>query len=465
MQKILIILFLLTVFFLAFLPVRDTDFGWHYRCGKELITQGKLCISNDYSYYLPAYKAYYPSFIFDALNAFVYDRAGFIGVSAIGSLVIVLAGLLFVSISRCVLIMRMAMFMVVYILSAVVFNLGLRSQIFSYTFVLLIIWILEKSQKNNRYLFIIPVLFIVWVNTHIGFFTGLFVLGAFTFERLIRDGVRSRTALKYIVITGISILTTLLNPFGWKVYLEIVRHIQSPLGSMIAEWVPPDITTNAILCIAAAAIIGLMIYKKNIRIFPLILIIFFLVLAMTSRRSIPFFLTVVSIEFLRMISKWKLALPYEITIPLFSAVAVCVMVIQTPKTFEMADWTNYCTKGITHYPCETMKQMNKLHGNVFANYEWGGFLIWQMPKNKIFVDGRMPAWSDVAGVSPYKTYLSIIQTQPGWNEFLKAQKTDYILISPNTFLDAELVSNGRQHGWTESFRNEYIVLYKQHYKK
>lgn len=465
MQKILILLFSLTVFFLAFLPVRDTDFGWHYRCGEELITQGKLCISNDYSYYLPNYKAYYPSFIFDAVNAFVYDHSGFIGISVVGGLVIVAAGLLFLSVSKGSLILRMTTFVVVYILSSVVFNLGLRSQLFSYTFVLLTIWLLEKSQKNHRYLFTIPILYFIWVNTHIGFFTGLFVLGAFAFERLVRDGVRSKKTLNYGAITVISILTTLINPFGWKVYVEIIRHIQSPLSLMIAEWVPPDIVTNTMMCIVAVTIIGWMIYKKNIRIFSIVLIMFFLVLAVTSRRSVPFFLTVASIEFLRSISKWKLTLPSEITIPLFMAIAICIMVIQTPKTLEMATWTNYCTKGITHYPCETMKKMNKLHGNVFANYEWGGFLIWQMPKNKIFVDGRMPAWSDEKGISPYKTYLSVIQTQPGWNEFLKSQNTDYILISPNTFLDVELASSGRTLGWIETFRNEYIVLYEQRYKR
>jgi len=465
MQRVLIILFSLTVFFLAFLPIRDTDFGWHYRCGEELITQGKLCISNDYSYFLPDYKAYYPSFLFDALNAFVYDHSGFIGLSTIGGLVIVLAGLLFLSISRGSLIVRMSMFMVVYILSSVVFNLGLRSQIFSYTFVLSTIWLLEKSQKNDRYLFVIPVLFFVWVNTHIGFFTGLFVLGAFTFERLMRDGVRSRTALKYSMVIGISIIATLLNPFGWKVYVEIARHIQSPLGSMIAEWVPSDIVTSSLMCIAAVILMSGMIYKRNIRVFSLLLLIFFLILAVTSRRSIPFFLTILSIEFLHLISKWQLSLPPEITIPLLGAIAICIIIIQTPKTLELMNWNNYCIKGITHYPCEITGKKKALRGNIFANYEWGGFLVWQMPESRIFIDGRMPAWSNAAGVSPYKIYLSIIQTQTGWNEFLQEQKTDYILISPNTFLDVELASNGQRRGWIETFRNEYVVLYKQTYKR
>jgi len=30
--------------------------------------------------------------------------------------------------------------------------------------------------------------------------------------------------------------------------------------------------------------------------------------------------------------------------------------------------------------------------NIFSTYDWGGYLIWQLPEKKVFIDGRMPSW-------------------------------------------------------------------------
>lgn len=99
-------------------------------------------------------------------------------------------------------------------------------------------------------------------------------------------------------------------------------------------------------------------------------------------------------------------------------------------------------------------------GNIFNTYEWGGYLIWKLPKMKVFVDGRMPAWKDDFGRYPYAVFLAILQTQPGWNEELRRNKTDYILISPGTFLDLLLQKESKTYGWQEIYRDKIAVLYQ-----
>ncbi|NCO89179.1 hypothetical protein GW881_04660, partial [Candidatus Roizmanbacteria bacterium] len=48
-------LILLFIFILGFSPVKDTDFGWHYRCGKQIISGNTPCLKNTFSYYLSNY--------------------------------------------------------------------------------------------------------------------------------------------------------------------------------------------------------------------------------------------------------------------------------------------------------------------------------------------------------------------------------------------------------------------------
>jgi len=96
-------------------------------------------------------------------------------------------------------------------------------------------------------------------------------------------------------------------------------------------------------------------------------------------------------------------------------------------------------------------------------YEWGGFLIWQKPNIKVFVDGRMPAWKDENGKSPYQVFLEIIQTQPGWNEKLNKWKTNYLLIGNGSFLDLLLQKESKKYGWEEKYRDSIAVIYKNLY--
>jgi len=73
----------------------------------------------------------------------------------------------------------------------------------------------------------------------------------------------------------------------------------------------------------------------------------------------------------------------------------------------------------------------------------------------------MPAWIDNdKNESPYTTYLHILQTQDGWDNELKDLKTDYILISPGTFMDLKLESNPQDFGYRQEYRDGVSVLYK-----
>jgi len=97
------------------------------------------------------------------------------------------------------------------------------------------------------------------------------------------------------------------------------------------------------------------------------------------------------------------------------------------------DFGTYCQNSEVQLPCRAIEKMKDKTGNVFNTYEWGGFLIWQLPNTKVFADGRMPAWQDEQGRYPYAVFLNIIQAQPGWDEELKKYGTDYLLIRNGTF--------------------------------
>lgn len=471
MKKIIIILFLISVFFFSFLPIKDPDFGWHYRCGQGLLTKKNLCLKNTFSYFLPDYQSANPHFLYDITLAFVYNHFGFNGLSISYSLLMLLMAYLFVNLTSFSYLGTVS-FYLLFFLSWTVFGLGLRSQIVSYIFFLLTLFILEKSEKKTKLVFLLPLVFLIWVNSHIGFFLGPIIFSFYIVEKLVKNKFSFSLIKIPLLIFSASLIITLINPFGYRVYLEILNHLTSPMNKMIAEWVPPNWEqTILIICLTVLAVF-LFIKNKSMSIFQILLLLFFSLLALIGRRNLAFFYT----SFFYLLLKNKSIKNINTTLllnnlslilfPLLISTILFFLIINFSQTVNFnSSWNRYCSEGASVYPCQAIKDYSQLSGNVYAMYEWGGFLIWQKPNIKVFADGRMPAWKDKNGRSPYQVFLDIIQTQPGWNEKLNQLKTDYLLITNGTFLDLLLKNDPKKYGWQEEYRDNNTVIYKNLTKK
>ena len=189
--------------------------------------------------------------------------------------------------------------------------------------------------------------------------------------------------------------------------------------------------------------------------------LFFGITSLMARRNTPLFLTFAALFILQMMPKKDLRNMYPLILPFVGAILVSIMFINIQKTISFhSDWNLYCTKGATNYPCTAINNYPQFSGNVYAAYEWGGFLIWQRPDVKVFSDGRMPAWHDENGESPYNVFLKILQTQPGWNEKLRKYKTDYLILAQGTYLDLLLDESAKEHGWEKVYEDTSHAIYK-----
>lgn len=482
-NRVLLILCLLCLLIVGFLPVIDTDFGWHYRCGlprnpehtlgsfwlrgKQIITGNTPCLNNTFSYYLSNYQAYYSSFLSDLSIATIYDFGGkFIGLSLFGSLLFVISAIFFIfTFPQISIFISTFAFILIFWLSSGVLDLGIRAQNFTFTFFIILLFLLKNfDDRKNWKLIFFPILFFVWINTHIGFFIGFVPLGLFFIQKVIEH----KNQVKVFLILIVSFLATLINPFGFKIYWEIYRHATTPLNTLIAEWVSPNPVMMFLILISSVVLVTLLFPSLKKNVFHILMLALMTFLALTARRNLPLFWTVAFYCFLQTpfsIRNFSKILDEKYS-AVFSSILVTLILIYSainiPKTIAFnTSWSDYCSKGLYGYPCQAIKDYPRLYGNVFATYEWGGFLIWQKPEIKVFVDGRMPAWKGENNKSPYQTYLEIIQTQPGWNDTLNKYKTDFIFISQGTFLDILLEKEAKKFNWQEVYRKGGVVIYKK----
>jgi len=80
-----------------------------------------------------------------------------------------------------------------------------------------ILWHWQKKKISDKWLFILPVLGIFWVNTHIYFIFGPALIGLFLVDGLIR---KKKILNKLGLILILTSLASLINPFFIKAILE-----------------------------------------------------------------------------------------------------------------------------------------------------------------------------------------------------------------------------------------------------
>lgn len=461
-------LFFLLIFIIFLLPTTDPDFGWQLRCGQEFLTTGQLCLKNTFSVLLPNYEWAYPILVYPAIVTFVFERFGFWGLSLLNTLVITTAyAFLFHAIKNNNF-QKMVFLLASIPLSWVVFSLGFRSQILSILFFSITLFIISKIRNDKRrFGLFLPFLFILWANTHGGFVFGFLLILILIAEHLAKQ--KWRMSLKTTLFLISSFLASLLNPFGFRIYQEILIHLKTPLNTLIAEWVPPSpphsfFLASILLLLFSSALFSLVSSKKTLPFFPFLSVFLFVFFAFLARRNLPFaYFSLIFLYFDGRTSSLLIPKKYIPSfLPTFLLIigVLIVSFLNLPKTLRMnTNWSIFCNQSPVVYPCRAVDFLkNQKPGNIFNTYEWGGFLIWQLPDFKVFVDGRMPAWQHPSGKSPYTIFLEIIQARSGWERTIQNYKINWLLIAPGTFLDLELKKHPRN--WIkEVYRDKTAVVY------
>jgi hypothetical protein len=322
---------------------------------------------------------------------------------------------------------------------------------------------------------------ILWVNLHIFFFLGLFLILVFLCESLINN--KDKGAIKqYFLLLAIVSITCLINPFGIKGAL-VPLTIFKKYGYMLAEnqsvifmqkrfHSPAYYYFEFIFALMVLSFIGIVLKRKmKNSILPLLVAIFFSAFSWRAIRGIPmfglFFIPVASVNFYSLVQgigrRIKNILKYIILI--LSVILVLLLVL----------WRLYYSPergalGIgllpgSHLSAYFFKQ-NKIEGPIFNNYDIGGYLIYHLfPEHKVFVDNRPEAYS----VSFFKdTYVPMQEDENMWKKVDKQYNFNAIYFYRHDFTpwaQPFLIKRLQDPLWAPVFVDNYtLILLKRNEK-
>lgn len=379
------------IFLISFYTL-DPDFGWHLMSGMNIIAHG-IPKTDIFTFTASSYPWINHEWLNDTLIAYIYQRGGY------ASLALIFSALWMLSIAIAG---RNGNLLVLFL---AVFSLLSFAGIRPITWTVLFVAILERTleSKNTKTKYFIPCIFLIWANLHGGFAFGLLLL---TIHQLF-----FKSKIPWLLFAA-SALATLINPYGIRIYSEILTTVLDPqLKYEIAEWEPLYLPLKSMVCFVLLMSLHFMFAEKPWRkIFSIPGLT--LLMAFSSIRHFPLFI----ITSLRYFEKYADDLTpfYKANRKSVAWVGMIIFVFLTGHTIRatLSSHKDYLASTVQYLktnPCE---------GNIFNSYNFGGYLIWKLPQYKVYIDGRMPSWKldNIKYLNNYQNFL--------YNDVLRREQTE-----------------------------------------
>lgn len=406
-------IFLLLFFILSFLFKTDTafdqDLGRHIKLGEIILQSGVVPKINLFSYTNPDFPFVNTHWLFEVFSYLFVSSLGINAFLVLKVLILLLASFLTLKLipGKNIFLLPLT-FIFAHVLRE---RTELRPEIFSFLFTVATYYILETSllSKRSNLLFILPIIQLVWINTHIYFFVGL-VLQAIFILQLIYNNFRSHLEggrLKFLsIIFTISITLSLFNPNGLKGLLypllvtenygySIVENQTIFLLEKIGFSDPNFIFVKiAWVIIFFTLLAGL--FKRKITVADLSICLFGFGLSFLNVRGMPYL--------------FFLSLPVVLKVanfikpnPFFKVLNYLLTVILLIESFFYLNGDYYKYKdqqysiGLTEKesikPAMDFVLEKNLPEPIFNNFDIGSYITYRgYPKYKVFVDGRPEAY-------------------------------------------------------------------------
>lgn len=446
----LLLMVLVVLIFSQKMEFTALDLGRHLANGQHVWQHPEIFFKNFYSYTEAAWPFVNHHWLAGVIFYILYSAVGFNGLSVINILFWFLTlGLAFF------LALRRASFysvIVVFIPAILLLSerINFRPENFSYLFLLLVWWVVEQvsEKKNFRLLFWLLPLFALWANTHIYFFLGLAVLafkalsvGLLSFSKTLIQAralaiAENRDSVSIFLSAGTrawqssrlwwrglfwAVLACLVTPNTWRGLLYPFNILRE-YGYQVAENKSVFFMENLILSfnyglfknLLLVLIFSWIVYffmTKKLRIWELLLSLFFSGLALFATRNLALFalvfIVIAARNFEPLFVRIKDLLLEMTTVKAetwFKAGKIFLiisLIFLNGFLFFDSNHNQYFIKhdrgwGLAEGSEESVKffKEHNLVGPIFNNYDLGSALIfWLYPQEQVFVDNRPEAYS------------------------------------------------------------------------
>jgi hypothetical protein len=446
---------------LALRPLVDPDIWWHLRAGQWIVEHGTLPATDPFSQYGvdsgKPWVAY--SWLFEVLVYELHRTLGFPGLflfRAVMTLLVVLA-------LHRLAAKRASNFAAAALLTGVAV-LGLlpmlteRPWLFTLLFGALTLDVVLdlREGRTGPMTWLLPPLYALWANLHVQFVYGLFLLGL-AVAAAVLDGwlglgrgakgaarAWSRPWWLLAGLTAACALATLANPYHVRLYEAVFDHAtQKKALVYVAEMRALEFRDPWDWClpVAVAAAAFALGRRQRLSSFDVLLLAASSWFAFRARRDIWFpvlaALAIVSTTHPAAAAA-RPFLPSRrqglavalLALPLWAAYwSFC----HTGSGFRATLEANYPVGAVEHV------KRQRYDGPLFNHYNWGGFLMWEMPDRLVSMDGRANLHGDDRLDASFRTWAAL----PEWEDNPDLRRAGLVIAGTQEPLTSLLAKDPR----------------------
>lgn len=482
-----LILSIYTIFFSFYkINLPTADIGRHITNGKIFLNSSEYGISKSDILYTNFFSYTYPTFPFvnhhwlsGIASYIIFSIFGFSGLSVIYFLLIIGALVFALYTTKDESSLPIIFLTGLFLIPLIADRTEVRPEGLSYLLLSLFIFILYRYNKNlvpEKALWILPFIQLLWVNTHIYFIFGIFLVGVFFFENLILRYFEK--AKKLFIILLSTIFASVINPYFIKGVIYPFTVFQN-YGYKIVENQSISFLENlsfqnpsflwykiTLVIVVISSLIVLIKNRKNFPIALFIISITFAVLGYSGIRHIPAFalvsLSLIALNISTIKGFAKTKTEEEVKIIIYTLIFF-VLIISTFLHFEnRLPWNREFGLGIDNGDLGSAKFIvdNNIRGPIFNNYDIGGMLIFSLfPKEKVFVDNRPEAYPKEFFE---QVYIPMQEDDNVWNAELKKENFNVIYfyrLDYTPWSQKFLISRVSDENWAPVFVDNKTIIF------
>jgi hypothetical protein len=476
----------------------DSDTGWHIRTGEWILKSGRVPTSDMFSFTKAGEPWFAWEWLSDVLMGVIHQGGGLRGI-VLASLLILGATSLWVykttleeSGRRVIAIVLTGLAM-----AASTIHWLARPHLVTPLFAAVFCRVLNRAErgKSSAVLSGLPLLTILWVNLHGGFFVGIvllitYAIGAAAEELL--HGARHNAWVRarcYLLTAGTCGIGSLVNPHGYRLDVHVAEYLGvSFYVRRISEFQSIDFHSftaayfETLLVLAVAAAVW---HLSAGRLVHVLLLLSWSHLALFSARNIPIFAVVSAPGIGLAIREWLERfgmLPPVSWLRRFSASLIemevglrtiagddkrrrwhlvpCAVVLALALLLRHADRVKaFRAEFDPHrFPVDAATVLTRQHAvsaRLYASWQWGGYLIYRLwPSVTVFDDGR----TDFYGPAFVEEGLRAWEARPEWADILARYRVNTALLP----VDSALATVLRQReDWKPVYQDRVAVLFRK----
>ncbi len=472
----------LALFTMTVREISDPDFWWHLRAGQYIFETATIPHTDPFSFTAQAKEWVTHEWLAEVLLYALYRVGGFALLIILFSTIITLAFALTYARNQGK--PYLAGFAVLLGALATAPTWGVRPQMLTLLLMSAFLFLLDRfvTTRENKFLFPLPLLMLVWVNLHSGYAIGLVVIGAYWFAAFVEGivflvrkqraknspdkepALSPRKTRALFIILILATLAVLVNPNGARMFVYPFETLTSAaMQRYIQEWFSPDFHQTEWLPFALLLVSLLatsLLARARVPLAHILLLCALGFLALRSARNIPLFVLVALPVLSAQLAAWiplrasTQATPRPMQIINAAIVVILAVLVLVRVGSVLVNQPNVEREKFPAAAVEWIQQ-HRPAPNMYNSYGWGGYLIWNLyPHYQVYIDGR----ADVHGDAFIENFLDIYRAQQGWQTELAARDVQLVLIEPDAPL-AHALANDSQ--WTRVFADSQSVIFQK----